>query len=390
MSVCDHAFVVAFEYDLIIPFCTVSAVHSLTRARLNLVPFVDTVHLRPLSPIEIVRGSSMLGQKGEGQDRPITLTAVEKLVVRTGKKWRHPTDLYVDAKKAFGMLATTHEDCVFSGEPVEDGSFVFSITRPTSSNFHRVAFRSASRHASGDNDAAALQDKCFILREDLPRYVTTDPACGVASGGQDSRNDSQLTTLPYEVLQSPQLLNLLPESYVLPSRLKGEIEWRSIGGDTLIRGDLGSGKTQTALLVAAIDRLQNGTSTFYVDCKKLKEARGIRMKDIVEEINRVFDEASASTVDSNIILDDLDRLAPSLAQSNNDGSAHSHQVNPVAADQAKLLADTLRRHIVQKPRRIPAHSRVSLIITCRDSRSLLQAIVKARPFTCMISTPDAS
>jgi peroxin-1 len=330
----------------------------------------------------------MLGQKDEGQDGPITLTAVETRVVRTGKKWRYPTNLFVDATKVFGMPATTHEDFILEGEPVEDGSFVCSLG-PTCNSFHRVVLRSDSCGASGDNNAAAIHDKCFIFREDLPRYVTTDVACGVGDPeSQDSGNGSQLAALPFEVLQSPQLLNLLPENYVFPSILHGDSEWRSFGGDTLIHGDLGSGKTQTALLMAAIDRFQRDATTFYLDCKKLKEARGIRMKDILEEINRVFDDASALTVDSTIILDDLDSLAPDLEQGNDVGSAHSHQVNHVAVDQAKLLADTLRRHIVQKPRRMPSFRRVSLIITCRHSRSLLQAIVSARPFTCRITAPN--
>lgn len=108
------------------------------------------------------------------------------------------------------------------------------------------------------------------------------------------------------------------------------------------------------------------------------------MKDILSEVHRVFQDASSSTGESLVILDDLDELTPNVEDSNGtDDSAQSQQINPVAVDQARLIGDLIRQHLELDLNR----KRFSAIITCRDEGFLLPCILNARPFTQVLTCP---
>ncbi len=96
------------------------------------------------------------------------------------------------------------------------------------------------------------------------------------------------------------------------------------------------------MVFSAFARLSFGVATLYLDCKKLKNSRGIRMQDILNELRQVFDEAG-HTSPTLVILDDLDELAPNYDEGGStDDSSQMQQVNPMAVDQSKRIADTVR------------------------------------------------
>lgn len=331
------------------------AIHPLTRSRLDLVALRDAVFLRLLSPVEVARGSSCLGEEDA-----LSLEMVDLQSLRQGKKWRYPYD-DLSRQQNNPILLSKENITGAQNEPMENGSFLFENTPTMVRTLYRVSISS---------DHVPSTDRCFVRRKDLSEQV---------------HNNTSQPCVSYNVLSSPQLLDLLPWSSRLSSDLNHYKIHSSINFDALVYGENGSGKTHTALSLASFARFTGNCSTLYLDCKKLKEGRGTRMKQIQSEFDQVFHEVSACVGHVLVILDDLDELAPNMINgASSDDSSQSQQVNPVAVDQAKLVADTVCRYIEQEPR--SAEKKISVLITCRDTRSLHPALLTARPFTRSIPT----
>ena len=355
---------------------TPPAIHPLTRSRLDVIALVDAVVVRVLSPIEVARGSSWLENNGgTAEGSPLSLASIELNEARTGRKWRYPDEDRIQQKKSWLLSGSRFEDChTEKSEALEEGSFLFADRETTGDNsvraLHLVSFCSDSE----PSNAPESQDRRFVLRQDLPQF------------SKIISNDA-LPCTSYNLLSGTYLIGLLSQTYLLPGELMKFKNCATTSFDALVYGENGSGKTQTALALASFARFSNDCSTLYLDCKKLKEGRGIRMKQIQSEFGQLFHEARSCVGHVLVILDDLDELAPDMENgASADESSQSQQVNPVALDQAKLVADTARRYLEECSR--TTEKSISILMTCRDIRSLHPALLNVRPFTRTIPAPE--
>ena len=364
-----------------------------------MVALKDAVFLRVLSPVEVARGSTWLGHSAGTEDVPLSLSLSELQEVRQGHRWRYPYhDRAQESLQNMLSHAYNAEDALQAeNEPMEDGSFLFD-KQITGVSGGRALYRVSASSGKEPPNGQDLLDRCFVLRQDLPQLSELNPCMADLSGSSSSTppleapvgRDHIEDTLPcftYNLLSTPQLVGLLSQTSLLSSDLIKYRTCATTNFDALVYGENGSGKTHTALALAAFARFADDCSTLYLDCKSLKEGRGIRMKQIQSEFQHVFHEADACIGHVLVILDDLDELAPNMENgANADESSQSQQVNPVAVDQAKLVADTVRRYMEEGP--CTAEKCISVVITCRDTRSLHPALLTARPFSRTIPTPD--
>ena len=360
-----------------IPF-PLPAIHPLTRSRLDLSVLVDAVFVRVLSPIEVARGSSWLEYHGgttEDSPLPVSLTSIELKAARTSHKWRYPDDDRIQQNFSRLVSGLSFDDChTEETEALEEGSFFFAARETIGDNSVRALYRVSVCSGSEPSNKPETQERCFVLRHDLPQPSEGD--CDIA-----------LPCASYNLLSGSYLVGLLSQTYLLPAELTKVKNCATVSFDALVYGENGSGKTQTALALASFARFSDDCSTLYLDCKRLKEGRDIRMKQIQSEFYQLFHEATSCVGHVSVILDDLDELAPDMENgASADESSQSQQVNPVALDQAKLVADTLRRYLEECSR--TTDKSISVLVTCRDVRSLHPALLSARPFTRTIPAPE--
>jgi SpoVK/Ycf46/Vps4 family AAA+-type ATPase len=364
--------------------------------------------MRLLSPIEVARGSTLLGQMWKDQELKPALELVQLKEIRCGQKWRFPSDFehvqnpVADASALADILSCSS---VRAGEPVEYGSFLLAESEAGSmgqQTVYRVTWQYKDGSAGNMLDELSggiSSNRCFIFRKEFLELLRLQTASldgrlsayspTLVSDSQDNINlgsgHDELRCISCELFSTPQLINFLPELSLVCTDLAKHCLQESICHDAIVAGESGSGKTHTALVLAAYARFSTVSCTYYLDCKKLKDGRGIRMKQILTELQELFHTAKTCSGNSMVLLDDLDELAPNLdCGSSSDNSAQTHQVNPIAVDQSKLIADTMRQLIESAS---TLAKRVSVIITCRDSRRLPASILSVRPFTRKITTP---
>jgi peroxin-1 len=135
---------------------------------------------------------------------------------------------------------------------------------------------------------------------------------------------------------------------------------------TLVYGEIGSGKTYTALLLAAMSHLLNKRSITYLDCRRLKNTQGLRLEGIMDEILFAFQHATAPTP-SVIILDDLDELVPHTETDHSSENRNVQPYNPTLVDQCHALAG-LVRHLLRSAWDSGADLKV--VITAKDPECL--------------------
>jgi len=245
-------------------------------------------------------------------------------------------------------------------EPLEDGSFVFV------GNTEERILCSVSTTKTNEESRHEPPGRHFVMKHNIELMFGREAA-----------------STPWNLTSTPNLVDLLCPTSALPSSL---MKINTVY-DALVCGENGSGKTHSALVVASFARFARDCSTLYLDCKRLKEGQGVRMKQIQFEFRQIFHEASSYIGDVLVILDDLDELCPNTYDGASGGeSAQSHQVNPAVVDQSKLLADSVRRCIEEGSQILDKN--ISILITCRDTRSLHPAVSSARPFTQVISAPE--
>ena len=340
---------------------------------------MSTVQLKLLSPVEVARGATLFHQINLTHENKLVLERVALNENHAAAKWRYPyIQQNLDRPITANIdLISACPNNVHLYEPIEVGSFVQRRDETGDSCLYRLAKLSSSTKtddAEASNVILSSDEKCF-----LPLAELSDLLLDLM---QNTKAKFKL-----QLEQKRHLLNLLPPTSIQCS----ELQIGSAGiscHDTIIYGDSGSGKTHTALFLAARARFLSHTSTFYLDCKRLKEGRNIRMTHILSELHGIFHDAKSSSGSSLIILDDFAELAPNFEDSSGaDGSAQLNQVNLVAVDQSKLIADTTRLLIETVA---GTDKSVAVIITARDVRSLPPSILSTRPFLRTIKSPSLS
>jgi peroxin-1 len=219
-------------------------------------------------------------------------------------------------------------------------------------------------NASGDivsDQAVAFQHPTLVvtLEEALREHVTDSLSWNPPSG---------------EI----RLASMTPTEHcvrAIDDALSGSLlERRDLFDAWFVHGDTGTGKTHFALVFAAIARMRWCMPTFYIDCKKLQSSSDLRMSSMLQELTAIFRQAMESQP-SVLILDDLDFLVPNHRDGGiANGSSSQRQINPVAVDQTKLVANHLQSLMEY------CVSKVIFFITCRSSASLPAEI--AESLTC--------
>ena len=123
----------------------------------------------------------------------------------------------------------------------------------------------------------------------------------------------------------------------------------------ILVGKSGSGKTHTALTVAAMSHFMTGRQVEYLDCAGIRNLR--RMTDILDALGDVIREAV--TKKALLVLDDLDELVIQDHFESSQGSgAQVQQPNWPEMEQSKLIRDHIQQALFKD------EGGVRIVITC--------------------------
>jgi SpoVK/Ycf46/Vps4 family AAA+-type ATPase len=360
-------------------FSITSVLHPLVRRRLTALCFKDRVRLRIIDSAQAMRKTEKLANLVRTGHVKLALEAVGTRSEALERLWRYPetSNASVDVKTGSNQLSpelSTLDSLLPMGDvPIEVGAFL---------QFTSVGqmYRLVLSWLRDDSHVKRLGlDRPFILARDIA-VLMDRPGCGrLPIPSMESM--SECDSIPL----SSFIIDPLPCGTIFTSGMLDLVSRNRNHHRMLLCGDKGSGKTHAAMLFSAFARLSYGGATLYLDCKKLKNSRGIRMQDILTELRQVFDEAG-HTSPTLVVLDDLDELAPNYdtGGGGTDDSSQVQQVNPMAVDQSKLIADTVRYLIQATEHREHA---VSVIVTSRDENSLPASIASSLSFRSSVHLP---
>lgn len=333
------------------------ALHVLNRYSINASPLVDCVQVSILllDQVEMIRRRTAERLLyGDLKLEVQTLKIEEITDDDPWKPWRHadPCD-YVQTTLNTPWLSGPHQN------PEEmfltkDSVFFSSVTN------------SLSRLCLADSQGV-IRDRVNYYQAP-PAIVTVVEAEQAhvtrSSLWEPSRNDKTITSMP--------VTRHCPRAFY-SNWVEAFLEQRKSVDAWVIQGDSGTGKTHHTHILAAIARMKWGMPTWYLDCKQLQAGPDLRMKSTLDELTAVFRQAMESQP-SVLILDDLDHL---LTNHDDDGVTNggvSHrQINPVAVDQSKLLANHVQSLMDC------CVSEVIFVISCRAVKSLAAEVTESLP-----------
>jgi peroxin-1 len=373
---------------------SLTVLHRLLRYQLGITPLFDYVRLQPVGFID----SSLCLAMVTNGSFSLSLQEVDFVHSPMDNKcpWRYP-----NASSRRGALRKSSERQKETGYlsrlrsilaswldlsdvdrelPVGPGSLIalpWESAREGQTIYRLVA------HSSTKTDSLPLDaESMCVLANDLPELLLKSTSALSNQTPPDCPEDQTFISVD----EREYLLNLFPSTADVASDASIEVASTLTSNlecfDTMVlSGEVGSGKTHTALVLAARARLTNAYATLYLDCKKLQSSSEVRMYDILQSISQLFREANEARP-CLVVLDDLDELIPNvnMGTDQDEGSAHQQQPNPLAADQAKLIADHLRNLMDDafKRRPRPTQGNLFFILTCRDEHSIHPSILSER------------
>lgn len=357
--------------------------HPLVRVRLKLECFHDKVKVVGMSSMEATTRAGKLADLVRTGHVRLALKPVGLQTARTARPWRYPeTESFGVASspkcidKALELSAAAFVLPPLCDRPVEVGALLTLFPDHLEQIFELViCWPRDEMHLKGlgmMNPFILAQDMTLLLRRSV------------------SSRDSLLRSMHSQseidqVQKANSILDPLPAGSVFTSTLLGGVPRAMKSHHCMVYGERGSGKTHTAMAFSAFGRLSFGCATFYLDCKKLKNSRAVRMADILAELSKLFADALQCSSPALIVLDGLDELAPCYDEGGKtDDSTQVQQVNPLAVDQSKLIADTFRQlvHTVDS-----ADGTVFVVVTCRDAGSLPTSIMSTFSFGHPVQLP---
>ncbi|KAL7566358.1 hypothetical protein ACA910_013675 [Epithemia clementina (nom. ined.)] len=194
--------------------------------------------------------------------------------------------------------------------------------------------------------------------------------------------------------ESPRMLNLLPEPTLIPSQMKF---WSNSDHglphclrdcNLLLHGSSGSGKTRSALLVAALARLQFQAGCVYFDCRSEKDA-ATQLDQLLGALTDLIENALQSCGPCLVILDDLDEICPNLlllqgASTGTSGTSSSsqamEQTSPAEMEQVKIVRDHLNSLL-------SASDNLAVLATCRDANAVARTLSRHHHLHQSIAMP---
>ena len=234
------------------------------------------------------------------------------------------------------------------------------------STFHQLECTAADSTSDGSPFAFGYPDSTlsppFLFGNDLTRLVQRD-----SSTQELLLGDNAICWAP--PTQLPRMLSLLPEPTIFPCT---PTLWTDDGGpknlrecNILLHGPAGSGKTRSALLIAAWARVRLQACTVYFDCRRHKDA-ATQLEDLLKALTDLIDNARRSDGPCVVLLDDLDEICPDLMPqrlgANNQDSRSAKamvQTSPSEIEQVKAVRDHLYNLF-------STAENLAIVATCRD------------------------
>ena len=247
-------------------------------------------------------------------------------------------------------------------------------------------FRLVANSGSEVQETDTSYESVCVIAKDLPELLLKSSAsvCQKAPSEETNGVLNRISMSKRDLLLNllPSTTDMLVQSSEFTSNLTHDLECFD---SLILLGEVGSGKTHTALFLAARARCVNGYATLYLDCKKLQSSSEVRMKNILQALTDTFQEADEARP-CVVVLDDVDELIPNInmGTSEDEGSAHRQQANPVAVNQAKVIGDHLNNLMNNASTSQRQEGKlVFFVLTCRDEHSIYPTVVSQRFYRSM-------
>lgn len=382
-----------------------SVLHKLLRYQLNASPLLDSIRLEAVddamldscSAVEMVTSRTLC----------CSLERIGKVrsEADTGQAWLLPNDvrpqhLWCDSSDSTKretsysaqlrtVMASWFDLSDIDKElPFCNGSLIALPWRhdnEETSDDHQQLFRLTIRSVSEEDNGQP--ERMYVCADDLP-YLLLKSSSAIPS--QPSLHGESVVI---SLNKREHLLNLLPPTPNLSTMDQSNHRFSNLIGsldcfDSIIfSGELGSGKTHAALMLAAHARVKSAYATFFLDCKRLQSSPNVRMKDILLALTSMFEQAAKSRP-CLLVLDDIDVLVPNVTMGTDqeEGSAHQQQPNPVAIDQAKLIGDHFQ-NLMNAASSVEDAGKIVLVMTCHEEQAMHPSLL-SQLFYQSVSVPS--
>ena len=233
--------------------------------------------------------------------------------------------------------------------------------------------------AGGTESDGESSSLIFFARDLSTRFISRDDKGGTSS---EHGAHSEICPLPCDHHR----LVALPNVSLLRDQTLHHMARVLSNSGALLCGPRGSGRSHSAVVVAAYASVNRGYSTVYLDCKKLRDSRQAGMKDILSELTQLFKDASEK-LPCSVVLDNLDELIPSSESGSPlDDSAKSQQINPAGYEQSKLIGDTFC-HLLNVTR---SKGRVLVVASCLEPQAISDSVIASASLGSPIVIPPWS
>ena len=346
----------------------IAVLHPCARMELDLDLAKDAV------TVDVVSQSDMVSLCATARFMGVRLQAATFQWQQTQPPWRYPRNWPVLERG----IESNAGNCTFDPglfdnmandeTPIKLNS-LFGLPWTLTLNRQPFLYRALLRPGDGGSSGPSAADDLYIFARDLRRMLRTSPWQSEATG--DAHRD----------------LFLQQESFSLAGSLQGRTLYCSAlleathasARSVLLCGGVSSGKTSAALVLAA--KLSLDRHVVYVDCRRLRETKGMRLQMILQELETLLAEAKRNDK-SLIILENLDELMINYANGGPEtGSSHAVLQNPVAKDECLaiegLLSCCLEEH----------GNDIKLVVTSDEFHSLPISFLNAVSIDSVIKLP---
>lgn len=388
--------------------------HPVLRHQLGVLPLEDSVEVRIIDDNSVDKSFRLLQSEINRGIVSVELLPLDELELSpstdsSAKPWRDPSGVCPT------LFNTTGEQSAFPLDtlglhqvdyhvPICSGTIIPSalvVGEQASKGGHRYSIlrmNGEDRILSKTNDTPAVPFPVISLQQLPSLLVLSDRQAikqnGGALGLSASHEDHASEYSHYFQRRKEYLsLNCLPagaeclkysvaESLIVAKDVHASSTSCIRPYRRLLVGEEGTGKTHHSLVIAALVRLCFGISSSYLDCSQLQSAPENQMRDILNELGVLFDEAATKTTPTLIIMDNIQALVPNVDKSNDDenDAMHHQQTNPILSAQVKLISDHIRYLLDQSPN-------VCVLATCTNATGIAPSLRTLRYFSSMIAVP---
>jgi peroxin-1 len=277
--------------------------HPLLQLRLQASPHIDSIRFYFLDQADVENAREKMNNILQTRDKIITLQEV--MITSnplTTNRWMEPAiaslQNFVDSC-SINRISFCNALTSLSHFPVDVGDF-FVLSSPE--HRQRRHFK-LSVETTKEKDMASSGDE-NVQCNNFNKQILLNNTCGYITLSQ------RLCRHPNPKMLSNAFVESLPRSTTIFLGHHQLLKNFSSTASTIFWGEQGSGKTTTALLFASCYSLHYNCGKVYLDCKKLKSLKGIRVGHVLDELVHVL-SYTKKVAPAVLILDDLDELLSS-------------------------------------------------------------------------------